>query len=56
MKEKVDRKEAEEAANILGCSSEITEFHERLVILTRMHFDEQFRNEVVKNYKPPYKI
>ena len=56
MKERVDKMGVEEAATILGCSEEESEFHERLGILTRMHFDENFRNGVVENYNPPYKI
>ena len=56
MKDHVDKMEIEEAAKILGCSKDETEFHERFTILTRMHFDEPFRNGVVKNFKPPYKI
>jgi len=46
----------EEAAKILGCGEDEKEFHERFQILTRMHFEEDFRNEVVKHYKPPYGV
>ena len=56
MKEKVDQMTAEDAGRILGCSADEEEFHERLAILTRMHFDEEFRNGVVKNFRPPYLI
>ena len=56
IKERVDQMAVEEAGQILGCSADEEEFHERLAILTRMHFDEEFRNGVVKNFKPPYMV
>lgn len=43
-----------EASTILACSQEETEFHERFMILTRMHFDRGFAESVVANFKPPY--
>jgi hypothetical protein len=43
-----------EAGKILSCSQEETEFHERFMILTRMHFDRAFAEQVVANFKPPY--
>mmetsp|Transcript_4732 Transcript_4732/g.7132 ORF Transcript_4732/g.7132 Transcript_4732/m.7132 type:complete len:471 (-) Transcript_4732:56-1468(-) len=46
--------DAETAAKHLSCSAEEEEFHQNLQILTRMHFEEDFRNGVVKNFTPPY--
>jgi len=39
--------EAGEAGALLSCSEEETEFHERLMILTRMHFEKDFELNVV---------
>ena len=47
---------AEEAAVVLGCEDKESEFHDRFQILTRMINDEDFKNGVVKNFKPPYGI
>ena len=55
-KKKAYAMNAETAAKILGCPEEEEEFHERFQILTRMHFEEDFRNEVVKHFKPPYGV
>ena len=46
--------DAIEAAELLSCGEEETEFHLRLMILTRMHFEKDFELAVVANYKPPY--
>jgi hypothetical protein len=43
-----------EAGIILSCGQEETEFHERFMILTRMHFDRAFTEQVVANFQPPY--
>lgn len=56
MKQHVDQMSVEDAGQILGCSADEEEFHERLAILTRMHFDEGFRDGVVRNFKPPYMV
>jgi len=56
LKQKVAVMGAEEAAKILGCDPQESEFHERLHILTRMHWEQDFRDEVVKNYNPPYLV
>jgi len=45
---------AEEGAKHLSCGEEETEFQLRWQILTRMHFEEEWRNEVIKHYKPNY--
>lgn len=42
------------AAAILACSEDETFFHDKWQILTRMHWEEDFRAEVVKNFKPAY--
>ena len=56
MKDRVEKMTPEEAGSSLSCSADEEEFHERLAILTRMHFDQTFRDGVVDNFKPPYKI
>jgi hypothetical protein len=43
-----------EAAILLACEEEESDFHERLMILTRMHFEKQFEQEVVKAFEPSY--
>lgn len=43
-----------EAGALLSCSEEETEFHERLMILTRMHFEKDFELKVVEAFKPTY--
>jgi hypothetical protein len=45
---------AEEAAKILSCGEEEVDFHERFMILTRMHFEPEFTARIVSMYKPPY--
>jgi hypothetical protein len=45
---------AQEAAEILACGEEEVDFHERLIILTRMHFEAEFTKQVVSLYKPSY--
>lgn len=55
-KKSADEMTATEAAKVLGCAADETAFEVRLAILTRMHFEEEFRNEVVSKYDPPYKI
>ncbi len=46
--------DVETAAKHLSCGAEEEEFHQNLQILTRMHFEEEFRNGVVKHFNPPY--
>ena len=46
--------DAETAANILGCDEEEEDFQLRLQILTRMHFEVDFQEEVKKHFNPPY--
>jgi len=55
-KKKAMAMNAEEAAKVLGCEEDNKDFHERFQILTRMHFEEDFRAEVCKCYKPPYGV
>ena len=43
-----------EAAMLLACEPQETEFHERLLLIQRMNGDEAFANEVVLNFKPSY--
>lgn len=43
-----------EAGALLACSEDEIEFHERLMILTRMHFEKDFEMKVVKAFKPSY--
>ncbi len=42
------------AGTLLSCSEEETEFHERLMILMRMHNDKEFEDKVVAAFKPEY--
>jgi len=42
------------AAGILGCDENELEFHMKLQILTRMHFEHDFMEAVVKNFNPSY--
>jgi hypothetical protein len=43
-----------EAGALLACSEDEIEFHERLMILTRMHFEKDFEMKVVEAFKPSY--
>lgn len=43
-----------EAGQILSCGEEETDFHLRLMILSRMHFEKDFEQAVVANFNPPY--
>ena len=54
LRPKVAKMSAEEAALILGCDEDEEEFHERFMIMNRMHFEPKFCNEVVMHYNPPY--
>lgn len=54
LRPKVAAMSALEAAEILGCGEEETAFHERLMIFGRMANEDDFADEVVKNFKPPY--
>ena len=51
---KVATMDPSEAGALLSCSEEETEFHERLIILTRMHFEKDFELKVVEAFKPSY--
>mgnify|MGYP006893294157 CR=1 FL=1 len=42
------------AAKILACEEEESDFHMRWQILTRMHFDEEHKKDVVSNFNPSY--
>jgi hypothetical protein len=54
LKLKVEAMDAVEAGQILSCGEEETEYVERNMILTRMHFDPVFEKQVVANFNPPY--
>jgi selenide,water dikinase len=54
LRARVATMDALEAAMLLSCSEEETEFHERLMILSRMHFEKDFELKVVEAFKPPY--
>ena len=54
LREKVKQMGAEEAAKILSCGEEEADFHERFMVLTRMHDDKEFTAQIVSLYKPPY--
>jgi len=54
LKAKADAMDGAEAAKILGCEEEEVEFHMRWQILTRMHWEEDFRSDVIAHFKPPY--
>lgn len=54
MRAKVATMDPAEAGALLACSEEETEFHERLMILTRMHFEKDFELKVVEAFKPSY--
>lgn len=43
-----------EAGELLACSEQEVDFHERLIILSRMHFEKDFETKVVANFKPTY--
>lgn len=51
---KVKTMSAEDAAHLLSCPESETDFHERFIILQRMHFERDFEQQVVHHYKPPY--
>lgn len=54
MRDRVNALSAVEAAAMLGCSPDETEFHERLLLIQRMNANDSFANEVVEHYRPPY--
>jgi hypothetical protein len=54
LKLKVEAMDPVEAGQILSCGEEETEYVERNMILTRMHFDPVFEKQVVANFNPPY--
>jgi hypothetical protein len=56
MRAKVAEMDAKTAGGLLSCGQEETEFHERFMILMRMHNDAEFTEEVKKYFKPPYLI
>jgi hypothetical protein len=56
MKEMVNGMNSTDAAVILSCGREVENFDKQLAVLTRMHFEEDFRNEVVAKFNPPYKV
>ena len=54
IKKRVASMTSTEAAFLLACEEEETDFHERLMILTRMHFEKEFEQEVVSAFQPSY--
>jgi hypothetical protein len=56
LKEQVKDMDPAVAAEHLSCSEEEEDFHLRWQILTRMHWEEDWRLKVVEHYNPPYKI
>ena len=54
IRENVKTMDGATAAKILGCPETETDFQERLIILTRMHFEKDFEDAVVANFKPTY--
>jgi hypothetical protein len=55
-KKKVETMDAKTAGELLACDPDEEDFHMRLQILTRMHWEEEWRNEVVKNFHPSYAL
>ena len=53
-KEKVSKMDGATAAEILACGEDVVFFHDKWQILTRMHWEEDFRADVVSHFKPPY--
>lgn len=55
-KEKALKMSPEEAGKLLGCHKDEVEFHERWQIMLKMHNDEEFTQQVITHFKPPYFI
>jgi len=54
LREKVKTIDPIEAGKLLSCGENETEFHERFMILMRMHNDKEFEDKVVAAYNPDY--
>ena len=54
LRQKVKTIDPVEAGHLLSCSEDETEFHERFMILMRMHNDKPFEEAVCANFKPNY--
>lgn len=54
MRERVKVMTPEEAAKMLACGENETEFHERWILLQRMHTDAEYTAQVVSHFKPDY--
>jgi hypothetical protein len=54
LRKKVAVMDPVEAGRLLSCGEEEEEFHERFMILMRMHNDIPFQKAVVANFRPPY--
>lgn len=56
LKAQVKEMDPAEAGKILSCGEDEEDFHLRWQILTRMHFEEEWRNQVVAHFNPAYKL
>ena len=54
IRKRVQTMPGEPAGKILSVGEEEEDFYERLFVIQRMHNDQEFRDEVIKNFKPPY--
>lgn len=54
LREKVKTIDPAEAGQLLSCGEDETEFHERFMILMRMHNDKEFKDQVVPHFNPSY--
>ena len=55
-KERTSKMDPKEAGELLSTPEEDTEYLLKWQILTRMHWEQDWRNEVVQHFKPPYKL
>ena len=56
VRQRVKEIDAKSASELLGCPSREKQFLDKLEIIMRMNTDEEFRDEVVKHFSPPYLI
>lgn len=46
--------DAREAGELLSCSEDTEEFHDKWQLIMRMHTDKEFTEAVIQHFKPPY--
>lgn len=55
-KELTSKMDPAEAGKILSCDQDDNDYELKWQILTRMHWEEEWRNQVIVHFNPPYKV